>query len=188
MIRSGTICGFTAAWTMFCFTALADSTGLRVDGADFVSNSQKIMLRGVAVGDALLARADRPLEDFQVIATDWHANVVRIDIHPTVWKHQKHAKVLAELERQTEAATRAGMFAIIDWHTIGWPDGYLEKPQPEWGDPNDLYDTSFSLVKSFGKKPPAVSAPTHASFLSFGMNRFLPSPATAIRPIRNGTS
>ena len=71
------------------------------------------MLRGLSVGDALLAREGRPLSDYAVIATNWNANVVRIDIHPGVWKHQDHALVLAELERQVQAIFGAGRYLPV---------------------------------------------------------------------------
>lgn len=125
------------------------SPQLHVSGTNLVYGSASIMLRGVAVGDALLAREGRPLSDYAVIATNWNANVVRIDIHPGVWKHQDHAAVLAELARQVQAILAAGMFAIIDWHAIGWPDGYCEIPGASQGDLPDIYDSSFALATDF---------------------------------------
>ena len=129
--------------------AAEHSATLHVDGTNLIYGSATIMLRGVAAGDALLAREGRPLSDYAVIATNWNANVVRIDIHPGVWKHQDHAAVLAELERQVRAILAARMFAIIDWHAIGWPDGYCERPGASQGDPMDIYDSSFALATEF---------------------------------------
>ena len=103
----------------------------------------------MSVGHALLAREGRPLSDYAVIATNCNANVVRIDIHPCVWKHQDHALVLAELERQVQAILAARMFAIIDRHASEWPDGYCEIPSASQGDPSDIYDSSFALATDF---------------------------------------
>jgi len=39
---------------------------------------------------------------------------------------------------------------ILDWHTIGWPNGYYEKIEKDWtDDPPDLYNSNFDLAKSF---------------------------------------
>lgn len=108
------------------------------------------MLRGVAVGDPILAREGRPLSDYERIAREWHANVVRISLHPSVWKSQPHGQVLNALEREINAALGNGMYVILDWHTIGWPDGYYEKIEKAWtDDPRDLYDSNFKLAESF---------------------------------------
>jgi hypothetical protein len=39
------------------------------------------------------------------------------------------------------------MFVIIDWHVIGWPDGYYQIP--ERGAVKDDYDSNFTLAKDF---------------------------------------
>jgi hypothetical protein len=123
---------------------------LHVRGNELLAGDAPIILRGVAVGDPILARAGRPLSDYQRIARDWHANVVRISLHPSVWKHQPHAQVFAALDRDIHAALDAGMVVILDWHTIGWPDGYYEPIQKDWtDDPPDLYDSNFALAKDF---------------------------------------
>lgn len=122
---------------------------LQVAGRELQWDGKNITLRGVAVGDPFLARAGRPLSDYATIARDWHANVVRISLHPSVWKKTPHAQVIAKLRAETQAALAAGMFVILDWHTIGWPDGFYEKINPDWDDPPDLYDSSFSLAEDF---------------------------------------
>jgi endoglucanase len=102
------------------------------------------------VGDPILARQGRPLSDYQRIAGDWHANVVRISLHPSVWETVPHAQVLDTLEREINAALANGMYVILDWHTIGWPNGYYEPIEKDWtDDPADLYNSSFDLAKSF---------------------------------------
>ena len=123
---------------------------LSVRGNQVFAGPVPVMLRGVAVGDPILAREGRPLSDYQRIALDWHANVVRISLHPAVWKHSSHAQILDTLDREINAALANGMYVILDWHTIGWPDGYYEKITKEWDDdPPDLYDSNFALAKSF---------------------------------------
>jgi hypothetical protein len=137
------------AFVGFQWSGTAAPAQLHVDGTNLAYGGAKIVLRGVAVGDALLAREGRPASDYHIIATNWNANVVRIGLHPSVWKYRDHPGVLGELERQVKAALGAEMFVIIDWHTIGWPDGYFEKPGADWDDPPDLYDSNFGLAKSF---------------------------------------
>ncbi|HEX4085101.1 MAG TPA: cellulase family glycosylhydrolase [Chthoniobacteraceae bacterium] len=123
---------------------------LRVQGNQLLAGDTPVMLRGVAVGDPILARQGRPLSDYARIAHDWHANVVRISLHPAVWKHTDHARVLATLDREIHAALDNGMDVILDWHVIGWPNGYYEPIEKEWDeDPPDLYDSNFDLAKSF---------------------------------------
>lgn len=121
---------------------------LQVSGPRLLWKGEPVRLRGVAVGDPFLAREGRPLSDYATIANDWRANVVRISLTPSVWKTTPHARVLARLRAETQAALDAGMFVILDWHVIGWPDGYFQKADSA-DDPRDLYDSNFALAKSF---------------------------------------
>ena len=124
--------------------------GLEVRGNELVAGGKPILLRGVAVGDPILARQGRPLSDYQRIAHDWHANVVRISLHPSVWEHTPHDQVLATLDREIQAALGNGMYVILDWHTIGWPNAYYEAIEKDWtDDPPDLYNSNFALAKDF---------------------------------------
>ncbi len=130
--------------------AFAQTHALQVSGKDLLFDGKQVTLRGVAVGDPFLAREGRPLSDYATIANTWRANVVRISLHPSVWKHMSHERVIARLRSETQAALDAGMFVIIDWHTIGWPAGYYEPIQAGWDeDPRDLYDSKFSLAQNF---------------------------------------
>jgi aryl-phospho-beta-D-glucosidase BglC (GH1 family) len=132
------------------------AAGLQVRGNVLLANGQPIILRGVAVGDPILARQGRPLSDYQRIARDWHANVVRISLHPSDWEEQPHAQIIETLDREIGAALANGMYVILDWHAIGWPDGYYEPIEKDWtDDPKDLYNSNFALAKDFWN---AVSA------------------------------
>jgi|GEM_PF-2884414 len=125
------------AWTGGLFAA--QPSPLRVNGADLLWNGENIALRGVAVGDVVFARKHRPLSDCKTIAQDWNANVVRRGVDPTVWKNQKRAEVLAELERQACAAL-----------------GDLQKVRPvivtEWGFERDAKAHFKGTPESFGDK------------------------------------
>lgn len=123
--------------------------GLKVSGTSLLADGKPITLRGVCVGDPVLARIGRPASDYEQISKDWHANAIRIGIHPTVWKHSSQDQVVARLKQDVDAALSNGMYVIIDWHVIGWPGGYYQKPDPDWDSPADLYDSNFELAKSF---------------------------------------
>ena len=133
---------------LFFNQAAQAGPGLEVAGKDLLYKGQPITLRGVSVGDPFLAREGRPLSDYQTIAKDWNANVMRLDIHPSVWKTVPHSRVLSVLQTNVEAALRNGLFVVIDWHSIGFPDGFYEKT-PYGDDPRDLYDSNFALAKDF---------------------------------------
>lgn len=132
------------AWTQ----ASGAAPALEVRGPQLVWKGEPVRLRGVAVGDPFLAREGRPLSDYSVIAHDWRANAVRISLTPSVWKTTPHPQVVARLRAEAGAALDAGMFVILDWHVIGWPDGYFQKADSA-DDPRDLYDSNFALAKNF---------------------------------------
>lgn len=126
----------------------AAATGrFSVRGKELLFDGKPVRLRGVAVGDPIQSRKGRPASDYETIASDWKANVARIAIHPCYWKSMPHEKVLARLAEDVDAALKAGLFVIIDYHVIGWPDGHYEIPT--WGGAKDTYDSNFELALSF---------------------------------------
>jgi hypothetical protein len=128
--------------------SIIDQPGrLEVRGKELLYDGKPIRLRGVAVGDPVMGRQGRPTSDYEYLANDWKANVIRIGIHPRVWKREPHTKVLDRLVEDVDAALKNKMFVIIDWHVIGWPDGYFQLP--DWGGEKDTYDSSFKLAKDF---------------------------------------
>jgi aryl-phospho-beta-D-glucosidase BglC (GH1 family) len=119
---------------------------LQTAGTELLYGSNRVMLRGVAVGDPFQARTGRPVSDYLRIAKEWNANVVRMGVLPSDWKSNRQ-EVLDKLASESDAALAAGMFVIIDWHCVGWPDGYFETG--EAGDPPDIFDSNFALAKDF---------------------------------------
>ena len=84
-----------------------DRTGrLDVSGRDLLFDGKPIRLRGVAVGDPIHGREGRSASDYEVIAKDWKANVVRIAVHPLYWRTQSHDKVLTRLTPPLSGSTR----------------------------------------------------------------------------------
>ncbi|HWA51360.1 MAG TPA: cellulase family glycosylhydrolase [Dongiaceae bacterium] len=125
----------------------ASALALEVSGHQFVENGQPVILRGVAMGDV----TDLPAADpYPEIAKDWHANVVRLSIHPGTWRDKKK-DALATLQRHVQQARAAGLYVIIDYHVIGFPDGYaleyfdVTKPDTK----TDYYDSNFTLAMDF---------------------------------------
>ena len=126
--------------------------GLSVSGINIVANGQPVRLRGVSMGDPFWARnpawyPQYSTADYADLAQNWGANVVRISIFPTQWKHTDHAALLAGLAQEVDAALNNGLYVIISYHVIGWPDGWYQAAYP--GNPADTYDSSLSVATSF---------------------------------------
>lgn len=126
--------------------------GLSVSGTQIVANGIPVRLRGVNMGDPFWARNSDwyprlTLNDYTVLAQEWHANIVRIGVFPTQWKNTDHTQLIDGLSQQINAALSNGMYVIISYHTIGWPDGYYQAAYP--GNPPDTYDSSMSVATSF---------------------------------------
>jgi endoglucanase len=132
----------------FAVPATAAEPGrLEVRGKELLSDGKPIRLRGVSVGDPFRDRILRNGSDYEAIATDWKANVVRLSVHPHTWKTMRKERVLDGLAAEVEPALKNGLFVIITYATIGWPDGHHEIPAH--GGPADLFDSDFKLALSF---------------------------------------
>ena len=126
--------------------------GLSVSGINIVANGQPVRLRGINMGDPFWARnpdwyPNYSTADYAALSQEWHANVVRISIFPTQWKSMDHAILLTGLAREVNVALDSGMYVIITYHVIGWPDGWYQAAYP--GNPADTYDSSMSVAISF---------------------------------------
>lgn len=138
--------GFTyifAIW--FYMGGIAEA--LTIQGTQVLENGKPVRLKGINIGDPLLARVGRSVSDYFILRNDWHINTVRISIHPGTWKKFGKAHTLTILAKNIDAAQAAGLYVIIDWHAIGVPDGYTQKAAH--GLMHDLYDTQFSLAEDF---------------------------------------
>ena len=122
---------------------------LTVAGNNILFNSEKILLCGVSVGDPHSRSTNdrRTANDYEVISKEWKANVVRLSVHPGVWRRdEKKGKSI--LEDEVKAARDNGLFVIIDWHVIGFPNGWY-KPCP-WGETHYYsYDSNFNIARDF---------------------------------------
>jgi hypothetical protein len=143
--------------------ARATNRRLEIAGPELRLGGTPVRLLGVAVGDPLYIRKDRPVSDYRVIAEVWRANTVRISLHPGHWRAER-TRALRSLADDLFAARAAGLFVIIDWHVIGFPGHYMARPDPSWGMPEDAYDTDLALAadfwseiaRSFGRDPGVI--------------------------------
>ena len=90
----------------------APSPLLEARGAQLFYGGRPIILRGVAPGDPLLGRPERPTDDYRRIAQEWNANVVRLSVHPGAWKREPDA-VLVKLDRDVAAALAADKLVFL---------------------------------------------------------------------------
>jgi hypothetical protein len=137
--------------TNACANAAVVLPGLSVSGTEVVAHGQVVRLRGVNMGDPFWARgwygSTYTTNDYAILAQDWKANVVRISIFPTQWKNMTHAELLQGLGQEINAALDNGLYVIISYHVIGWPDGWYQPAYP--GNPADTYDSGMTYARSF---------------------------------------
>lgn len=132
--------------TLF-FPAISWADNLNVRGNKIFYGDREVSLQGVAIGDPLLAREGRPLSDYSFISHDWNANVVRVSVHPGVWRDRGRLVVMQSLRDNVYAALAANMFVIITWQAIGVPEEYIQAPDQSYV--SDLYDTDMRLARDF---------------------------------------
>ncbi len=140
---------FTRAGVLDFFYKTTDI--LSVMGNKLLYNNNPIILRGVAVGNPYSRQYvyNRDSSDYEIIKKEWSSNVVRLSVHPGVYKRYKKFMKNA-LKDEIEAARKQGMFVIVDWHVIGEPNGW-EKTM-HWGGVDTLYYSSdMSLAEEFWK-------------------------------------
>ena len=113
-------------------------------GAD--GEYKTVVLRGVNVGDLYHFSKNRFFRppDYNRIAQSLNANCIRIAVHPNLWRNEK-LHVLACLKENVRDALAANLFIIVDYHTIGFPNGYVQF----LNDGVISYDSDFNLAKDF---------------------------------------
>lgn len=96
---------------------------ISVDGNRFVNpDGETVVFRGVALSDpyALSDRGHWNREYFEA-AKSWNANIVRIPVHPRLWRERGEQQYLEWIDEGVKWAGELGMHVIIDWHSIGNP-------------------------------------------------------------------
>jgi hypothetical protein len=94
---------------------------LRVDGNRIVDpEGRTVVLRGVSSSDPdKLARDGHWDRAYFQEAAAWGATVIRFPIHPRAWRERGEAATLALLDQGVAWAAEAGLYVILDWHSIG---------------------------------------------------------------------
>jgi endoglucanase len=94
---------------------------VRVQGNKFITPDGKtIIFRGLDTSDPdKLARENHWNKEYFAAMKSWGANMVRFPVHPAAWRRQGQQNYLKLLDQGVQWATEAGMYVIIDWHSIG---------------------------------------------------------------------
>jgi hypothetical protein len=136
--------------TLVAFLAMAQAhpaIALEIRGPHFIDQGQILRLKGIAMGDVGDLPAD--INPYPEIARDWGANTVRLSIHPGSWRDDA-VGALSRLTQHVEWARAEGLYVIIDYHAIGWPDGYRQDFFVAGdAETTDWYDTRMSLALDF---------------------------------------
>ncbi|MDR1453798.1 MAG: glycoside hydrolase family 5 protein [Candidatus Margulisbacteria bacterium] len=127
----------------------SDAKYLLVDGnkikyGNNTQGFQEVILRGVNVGDPyhLGSSGGFTTPNYTEIRNALKANAVRIAVHSRFWTENK-TSVLNCLKGNVQKALAAGLFVIIDYHTIAHPvDGSVNSY-------DGLYSADFDKARDF---------------------------------------
>ncbi|HMR31341.1 MAG TPA: cellulase family glycosylhydrolase [Geminicoccaceae bacterium] len=111
-------------------------TRLQAKGNKIYYGSTQVRLRGVGMHSPLDRGPEgwgRPVSDYATVKKVWRANVVRISAFPGEWISNR-TRMKKYLEQDVRAALKQGLFVIIDWHPVGWPNGQYEQGDYPGGD------------------------------------------------------
>lgn len=122
-------------------------TAFHTEGNRIVdSEGNTVVLRGVSAVDPLAQTTfGEPAlgtwgRDYYAAMADWGVQLVRIPIHPALWRDDPEQS-LKTLDRTVEWIGDLGMYAIIDYHSIGMSTtGVFEEP---------IYETTPDQLKDF---------------------------------------
>ncbi len=94
---------------------------VKVQGNKFVNHKGAVVVfRGVSIADPdkLVSEGHFKRAHFEVIKS-WGANIVRIPVHPSTWQKRGKKGYLPILDQTVRWINELGMYAIVDWHSIG---------------------------------------------------------------------
>ncbi|HEX8234737.1 MAG TPA: cellulase family glycosylhydrolase [Abditibacteriaceae bacterium] len=130
--------------------AADNAASLQVSGNQILFRGTPVRLRGIAMGDVWDYQWSHQNLNavYANVANNWKGNVVRLSVHPGAWRDRRE-QMLDTLRQHTTAALNAGLFVIITWHSIGYPDGYYQPVDPSWGYSPYNYDSDFELARDF---------------------------------------
>jgi endoglucanase len=96
---------------------------IKVEGNHFVNeNGETVIFRGVALPDPVhLKNKGHWNKAYFKAIKDWHANVVRIPVHPETWRETGMENFMCLVDQGIRWAQELDLYVIIDWHTISNP-------------------------------------------------------------------
>ncbi|PRY96945.1 glycoside hydrolase family 5 protein [Marinilabilia salmonicolor] len=116
---------------------------ISVDGKNFVNEQNEVVVfegLNIADPDRLVKEGQWKADIFNEVAA-WGANIVRLPVHPAAWRERGQEEYLKLLDQGVEWAKEAGLYVIIDWHSIGnLRTGLFQ---------NEMYDTSIRETYRF---------------------------------------
>jgi len=131
--------------------AVAQLSQISVKGNHFVTADGKpIVFRGLDTSDPdKLERNGQWNKQYIEVAKSWGANIVRFPVHPAAWRIRGKDNYIRLLDQGVSWAGEAGVYVIIDWHSMGnlcaelYPSGYSELY------PSALYNTTRKETLAF---------------------------------------
>lgn len=126
-------------------TSAQDNPFLRisVEGKNFVNEQGEVVVfkgLNIADPDRLENQGQWKAAIFDEVAA-WGANIVRLPVHPAAWRERGQEEYLKLLDQGIEWAKEAGLYVIIDWHSIGnLRTGLFQ---------DEMYDTSIRETYRF---------------------------------------
>jgi endoglucanase len=113
-----------------------------VKANQFVAEGKPIIFHGMSSSDPeKLSRDQHWNKEYFDVMKSWGANLVRFPVHPSAWRKLGKDKYIALLDEGVKYAGDAGMYVIIDWHSIG--NLKTEKYQ------NESYNTTLKETMEF---------------------------------------
>jgi hypothetical protein len=126
------------------------TASLQVSGNQILFGGTQVRLRGIAMGDVWDYQASGHNLNalYASVARDWKGNVVRLSAHPGAWRDRR-VEMLDLLDQHTKAALNHGLFIIITWHSVGYPNGYYQPVDQGSSYSPYNFDSDFELAKEF---------------------------------------
>ena len=111
---------FFVAFVLIQLVVTAQLPRVSVKANQFVADGKPIIFHGMSSSDPeKLSRDQHWNKEYFEVMKSWGANLVRFPVHPSAWRKLGKDKYIALLDEGIKYAGDAGMYVIIDWHSIG---------------------------------------------------------------------
>ncbi len=141
--KNSFLCLFLLMATMMASAQDKPFSRISVEGKDFINEQGEVVVfkgLNIADPDRLAEEGQWKADIFDEVAS-WGANIVRLPVHPAAWRERGQEEYLKLLDQGIEWAKDAGLYVIIDWHSIGnLRTGLFQ---------NQMYDTSIRETYRF---------------------------------------